>query len=96
MYKYGKSKDWLVGFYEDVVADDLGVGVYAETWGHNKDGLLDPKCSSDKTKNVYSVLDLNFGSGYAFSYTSDHSKWAVSVDTSKKWFCISDINRVNT
>jgi len=49
MYKYGKSKDWLVGFYEDVIAEELGVGVYAETWGHNKDGLLDPKCNKDKT-----------------------------------------------
>jgi len=47
--KYGKSKDWVVGFYEDVVATDLGVGVYAETWGHTKDGLLPPKCCDDKT-----------------------------------------------
>jgi len=96
-YKYGKNKDWTVGFYENVLRPGLGVGVYAETWGHCKDGLIVAECTgTDKNEYIYSVLDLNFGNSNAFSYTSDHSKWAVSVETTKPWFCISDINRVDT
>lgn len=33
---------------------------------------------------------------YEFSYTKDHSKYAVSLDEKKPFVCFSDINREET
>jgi len=65
-----------------------------ETWGHVSGGLLKPDCESDETMSDESITDLDFGDGNAFKYTSDHSKYALSIASTRPWFCISDINRV--
>jgi len=73
---------------------ELKTGMLAETWGHVAGGLLEPDCESDETLTDASILDLNFGNDNVFKYTSDHSKYAVSITATRPWFCISDINRV--
>jgi len=77
-----------------VLRTELGTGMLIETWGHTAGGLLEPDCESDETLSDESILDLDFGDGNAFKTTSDHSKYAVSITSTRPWFCISDINRV--
>lgn len=47
-YKFAKSKDWLVGFYDNVVVPYIGAGLYTESWGNGKGGILDANCTGSK------------------------------------------------
>lgn len=42
--------------------------------------------------SVWNIKKVNINDVYAFPTTDDHSKWAVSNDTSG-WICVGDINR---
>ena len=44
--------------------------------------------------SVNDIQELNFGSGFEYKESSDHSKWAVTADGSV--FCSADINRMTT
>jgi deoxyribonuclease-2 len=66
------------------------VGLVVETWGSGAGGLMDPICTEFPS---YSNLYMEMPDGETFKYTKDHSKYAVSLDSSSPFVCFSDMNR---
>jgi len=95
-YKFAKTKDWEVGFYDNVVVPYIGTSLYTESWGNGKGGILDANCSGTKDEYVFSILDVKFDDDFAFKYSNDHSKYAFSSESNHPWFCVGDINRMKT
>jgi deoxyribonuclease-2 len=86
-----KSRNWGDDFWNDLVGPELKTNLDVETW---RRGKLPSTADDDKTHNVTDVLSVDLsalGVPYSWSYTHDHSKWAVSTDPS--WVCVADINR---
>jgi deoxyribonuclease-2 len=93
-----KYSTWGEDFYEDLVAPTLDIDMMTETW-QDGSGKLPSFCSeADVGEYDYTVLNvvyIDLGSDVSFKETKDHSKWGVSLDSSKPWTCIGDMNRVS-
>lgn len=75
--------------YLDLVAQDQRSNLLVETWQRNR--ILNSSCSHGYC--VRNIRKIRFpDTGVEFSYTKDHSKWAVS-DDNKKIICVGDNNR---
>ncbi|CAD8136668.1 unnamed protein product [Paramecium pentaurelia] len=77
-----------VDFYASIVAPKLKVGLVVQTWGSG--GLQPPDCTS--SYQTFSNLS-RLQNGYKFSYTKDHSKFGISLNSNIPYVCMSDINR---
>lgn len=77
--------------YGDLVAPTLKQNLYVETWIRGYE--IGPYC---KPKHQYEVLDVEHldWMGHSYKETQDHSKWAISMDSS--YVCIGDINRMTS
>ena len=78
----------------DLVAPMLKVGLLVETWPNGK-GRMKSRCrDSFPVENVESLTftpeKVNFTTHH------DHSKWAISLDKSRPFVCIGDINRMDS
>lgn len=73
--------------YENVVAETLNTGLIVETWGSPQE---EPSCAAVHTVRSNFMVALG---NEMFKYTKDHSKYAVSSDSSKEIVCFGDINR---
>lgn len=88
----------LRDLYVDLMAPELRDDLLVETWRKGAGTPLTSNCSYQyKVNNVESVeLTFTPRSGVSrtspWSYTEDHSKWAVAV--SKPATCVGDINRM--
>ncbi|KAI1891982.1 hypothetical protein AGOR_G00149310 [Albula goreensis] len=83
--KYHRFGDDL---YSGLLQKDLGTAIYAKSWGRMRNPLPS-NCSIQ-----HSVLNVKMVQLYdAFPITVDHSKWCVSVNISRPWTCIADMNR---
>jgi deoxyribonuclease-2 len=111
---FAKNSQWDADLYEDLVAAALDVPLITETWMRPE---MDSYCHGVNATSGYTVenslvLDPSFGADakhLSYSYTKDHSKWAVTNDdapypeglgagTSRhpvapRYACIGDINR---
>jgi len=88
---FSKTEEWNNDLYSACVAPTLQSDLWTETW--IRGSAEGPKCPA----SGYDTLDiqgLNFGNGFNWSETNDHSKWAIAVNQSM--LCIGDINRMTT
>lgn len=93
-----KSPGDHVDLYAGIVAPAFKGPLLVESWRKNPGTPLESECSHPKTKveNVHEI-SLSFANSAekgSFSYTEDHSKWAISGDESGHHVCIGDINRM--
>jgi deoxyribonuclease-2 len=87
---FAKSGEWDGELYAECLAPGLAADVLVESW--IRGSAEGPSCNG--TQSVYDIQELNFGSGFEYKESSDHSKWAVTGDGSV--FCSADINRMTT
>jgi len=85
--------------YSIFVAPKLGADLLVETWRRGAGGPLTSNCTGSlKVSNVATVkldlVDSSATSTGAWTYSSDHAKWAVSASATKPFACIGDINRM--
>lgn len=87
-----KSRHWGKDFWNDLVGPQFGVDLDVESW---RRGAVPSTIDDD---SVHSVADVSFvdlsplGVPYAWHYTHDHAKWAVS--TTPGWVFVADLNRM--
>jgi deoxyribonuclease-2 len=88
---FGKTEQWNNDLYSECVAPAYESDLWTETW--IRGSAEGPSCPT----SGYDTLDiqgLDFGNGFNWSETNDHSKWAIA--TNKTTVCIGDINRMTT
>lgn len=88
---FAKTTEWNNDLYSACVAPALESTLLTETW--IRGSAEGPSCPT----TGYDTLDINgldFGSGFAWTETNDHSKWAIASNTTT--VCIGDINRMTT
>ncbi|XP_058795768.1 plancitoxin-1 [Phymastichus coffea] len=92
---FAKSSKWGKDLYDDFVAPQLGIDMYAETWLNGR-GRLPSECNHTRVLNVHSISLTE--AKVHFKSSHDHSKWAVAIDGKQKatWVCVGDINRAKT
>ncbi|XP_022189882.2 plancitoxin-1 [Nilaparvata lugens] len=91
---FAKSRKFSKDLYEDLVAPSLLTSMSVETWRNGAGSPLPSDCSTAyKVMNVENVNLCVKKDCDSFSYTKDHSKWAVSIDDQKPYICIGDVNR---
>jgi len=88
---FAKYSKFDADIYDAWVAPTLQSALNVETW-RNGGRILSTNCTS--LYNVYNVNWVNM-TGLPFHYLKDHSKWAVTLDSSKPWVCIGGVNRMN-
>jgi deoxyribonuclease-2 len=88
---FAKSTQWGKDLYDSCVAERLSSDLWVESWIRGSAEGPDCPASGFQTLDVESV---DFGSGYSWSETQDHSKWAVAINQSI--VCMGDINRMTT
>ena len=101
--QFAKNKDWGKDLYEDFVATDLQIPLYAETWRSGSGGRMSSFCENPEddewethevSYDIFEVATMLMPDGEGWSGTQDHSKWAASGDSSVPYVCIGDINRM--
>lgn len=88
------DKNYGKDFWKDLVGPSLNCELNVESW---RRGLV----FSDTNKSTHilteDIIDIDLcGIGladYQWSFTKDHAKWAISVDSNKHFIVIADINR---
>ena len=93
-----KSRLWGEDFWLDLVSPELNCDLIVETWRRGATTPLKDKRSSVFDEDILSVkFAIGSTQTYQWSYTKDHSKWAVALknDTSRRpWVCVADMNRM--
>uniref|UniRef100_A0A023GIL2 Putative deoxyribonuclease ii n=1 Tax=Amblyomma triste TaxID=251400 RepID=A0A023GIL2_AMBTT len=83
--------------YSSLVANNLESNLFASTWRNGAGGKAPPACNNTYiVTNVEAVrfkmsqqqLDIKNG--------EDHSKWAVSEETDKRYVCVGTLNRMHS
>ncbi|XP_050517926.1 plancitoxin-1 isoform X3 [Diabrotica virgifera virgifera] len=88
---FAKHRKFNQELYEDLVAPYLKQDLVVETWP-NGAGRLHSNCS--RVYKVNNIQKINMSVvNVSFNTTSDHSKWAVTSNSSSSWSCVGDINR---
>lgn len=88
LYHVSKHTKWNKDLYEHFLSSYFDSNVLCETWA--KPGIP----SSKTVKNVRTVKWENDNEEYYT--TNDHSKYAVSMNSSNPWIYIGDINRMES
>ncbi|XP_041912556.1 deoxyribonuclease-2-alpha-like [Alosa sapidissima] len=68
----------------------MGGDFYVKSWGKLRE-LLESNCVV--LNKVYNVKEVKLPTTMPFNVNSDHSKWSVTVNSSRPWTCIADMNR---
>ncbi|KAM3182194.1 hypothetical protein ACTXT7_012881 [Hymenolepis weldensis] len=90
---FTKSRKFHQDLYSDLVAPNLKVPLFAETWRHTASNLPSNCTTEYWVKNI-EKLKWPKSMKVKFKSTQDHSKWTVSVnEEGDKWTCFGDINR---
>ena len=90
-------KSELKELYLEVVAPGLGSDLFVETWRNGQGDPLHSNCSYKYKVNNIEAVQLTFEDASktsVWSYTEDHSKWAVSQESNRPASCFGDINRM--
>lgn len=89
-----KSRHWGKDFWNDLVGPQFALDLDVESW---RRGAVPSTADNDSVHDVTDVkfVDLSpLGAPYAWSYTHDHAKWAVS--TTPSWVFVADLNRMTS
>lgn len=74
--------------YSGWVAASLGSDLQVQFWSRK---TMSPSCSGQY--HVSGVTNIEFPGGPFYKATKDHSKWAVTSNSTETWVCVSDLNR---
>ncbi len=87
IHHVAKSKHFNADLYENCLVNRFGGSCFTETWirGH--------KIEEGKGDKVSNIKKIKWPNGNNYTYTHDHSKYAIS---DSDWICISDINRMTS
>jgi hypothetical protein len=88
---FAKSAEWGHDIWDDCITTAIDESLYVQSWLQGKP--LGPYCPTTGNA-VQDIQSVNFGDGFAWDNSVDHSKWGVSVSGSM--VCFGDINRVVT
>lgn len=88
---FAKGPKFRKDIYSAWIAPEYESSLDVQSW-LNGQHPLGSNCTSSICP-VYNVLIKN-QAGQNFSYTDDHSKWAVSLKPEKPLTCIGDLNRM--
>jgi deoxyribonuclease-2 len=86
---FAKSSEWNNELYSACIAPSVDQPLLVESW--IRGSAEGPFCGQPE---VLDVKTLQFTPTIGFSEVDDHSKWAVSMNSS--FLCIADINRMTT
>jgi deoxyribonuclease-2 len=86
---FAKSSQWNNELYSACIAPSVDQSLLVESW--IRGSAEGPFCGQPE---VFDVKTLQFTPTIGFSEVDDHSKWAVSLNSS--FLCIADINRMTT
>ncbi|EFO15122.1 deoxyribonuclease II family protein [Loa loa] len=89
-YNFAKSDKYKKDLYSDMIARQMKVSLFTETWMNGGAKDLDSDCST--AYKVMNVMELNVA-GNKFANKNDHSKWAIAENETKPLVCVGDINR---
>lgn len=98
MYLFAKSNTFTQDMYSSWINQELGATLYVETWRAGVGNPLSSNCSAEEyhVNNVQQLQSLEAGEKIKWSYTQDHSKWAISDEDNPGFVCLSDINRMES
>ncbi|XP_074600852.1 deoxyribonuclease-2-beta-like [Brevipalpus obovatus] len=99
---FGKSPTDFLDIYSEVLAPTLSTSMLAETWRKGAGTPLPSACNT--TYSVQNIKELSIdepgpsieGARGTWSYTEDHSKWAIGIESAKPFVCIGDLNRMRS
>jgi len=87
---FAKDKEWNSNLYVDLVAPKLGSDMVFETW-QNGIGNMPSNCSEEFS--VKNIATVSFPDSGNWTIHNDHSKWGITLSSSKYYFCVGGINR---
>ncbi|CAL1269101.1 unnamed protein product [Larinioides sclopetarius] len=98
---FAKDGQFKKDVYSSIIAPELKVDLATETWRRGSGGFLPPNCTSSYTVIDISKIKMTVRNGkknedLVFTSTEDHSKWAVSLSSSRRWICVGDMNRMES
>jgi deoxyribonuclease-2 len=96
---FSKNARAGVDLYDSIVGPALKTALYVETWRKNPGTPLNSTCSGTYHVENVAKLKLKFTNSNAnpdFPYTEDHSKWAISQQSTVPYVCVGDINRMES
>ncbi|XP_039435556.1 plancitoxin-1 [Culex pipiens pallens] len=88
---FAKNRYFKKELYADLIAPSLQSNLLVESWQHGA-GNLPSDCSKPKW-TVLNIEGVTIGQQFRFETLQDHSKWAVSGDSERRFICVGDINR---
>ncbi|GFY48399.1 deoxyribonuclease-2, partial [Trichonephila inaurata madagascariensis] len=94
---YAKDEMEESDLYSNILSKYLNEDLIVQSWRRGSGGALSPSCDSRNT--VSDVLTINMAfpkrkKDILFTFTKDHSKWAISEDAHSSVVCVSDLNRM--
>lgn len=98
LYLFSKTAAFGEDIYSDWLDHAFKSTLYVETWRKGTGNPLNSTCPAHDY-NVNNVQDMKVGEGgdkVTWSYTQDHSKWAISNSQDTGVVCITDLNRVQS
>ena len=95
-YKFfAKSKHYQNDLYSSLVAPHIlgpNQTMYIQTWLNGDGGVL----PSDPEHNIYNIDVVRIAASAPISTHADHSKWALAVGVDTNYWCIGDLNRIES
>lgn len=90
--------------YSTFISPQLDTPLIVETWRRGAGGVLPSNCTQTKAKDAHDIMNVsemsleldNKATTGTWPYLKDHSKWAISAESSKPYVCIGDINRMSS
>ncbi|GFR12686.1 hypothetical protein TNCT_442851, partial [Trichonephila clavata] len=96
---FAKDNQDVVDLYSEIIGPKLEINLIVETWRRGAGQVLEPFCRlSTKVIDVQAinVTFKNNDKQIDFTYTQDHSKWAISQDSASSMVCVADLNRMES
>lgn len=93
LHLFSKSVSFDQDMYSGWIDKEIGSDLYVETWRNGNGGVLNSSCPKSDFR-VNNVQDLKYNEDLQWSYSQDHSKWAISTEGEVGVVCIGDSNRV--
>ncbi|KAL1438421.1 hypothetical protein MTO96_048035 [Rhipicephalus appendiculatus] len=83
--------------YSAAVASNLESNLFASTWRNGAGGKVPADCNDTYTVTNIEALRLSMGKQQLqIKNGEDHSKWAISEETAKRFVCIGTLNRMHS
>ncbi|GFR19519.1 hypothetical protein TNCT_153721, partial [Trichonephila clavata] len=96
---FGYAKDEMEesDLYSNILSKYLNEDLIVQSWRSGAKGALSPSCDSRNTVSDVLTIHMAFPNRkkeILFTFTTDHSKWAISADSANSVVCIGDVNRM--